>query len=135
LLPLRLVLQPSGQFVELNEPAMVLGRHSKADLRLPLPDVSRRHCRFVWTDGAWQVFDLQSLNGLYVNDQLVAHATLHAGDTLRIGGFKFTVELGFSAGSTASYEEQPTSKAQVMRRIAGALPPATDEDHLRRRAS
>src|SRR5258707_482200 len=73
--PLRLVLQPSGLQIELTGPEMLLGRHSSADIRLPLPDVSRRHCRFVFLDGRWQVFDLNSLNGVFVNDQPVAQAT------------------------------------------------------------
>src|SRR6266436_2874985 len=49
------VMQPNGMAVELMRPNMLLGRHSTADLRLPLPDVSRRHCRFLYQDGVWQV--------------------------------------------------------------------------------
>jgi pSer/pThr/pTyr-binding forkhead associated (FHA) protein len=60
---------------------------------LPLPDVSRRHCRFVWGDGRWQVLDLASLNGLWVNDRQVQHAVLEQGDRIRIGGFSFVVHL------------------------------------------
>jgi predicted component of type VI protein secretion system len=135
LLPLRLILQPSGRALELNRPDMVLGRHSKADLRLPLPDVSRWHCRFLWADGSWQVIDLHSLNGLYVNDQLTTHATLHSGDTLRIGGFTFMAAFPAGAGSTAPFGQKNAGEVEVMRNIAGALPVATGEDHLRRRAS
>jgi pSer/pThr/pTyr-binding forkhead associated (FHA) protein len=130
-----LVLQPTGQALELDRPDLVLGRHSKADVRLPLPDVSRRHCRFVWADGSWQVFDLQSLNGVYINDQLVAQATLRPGDTLRIGGFTFAVAFAAGAGSTASFGETPPDDAAVLGGIADALPAAMDDDHLRRRAS
>src|SRR2546423_3973024 len=52
-IPMTLVLQPNGLKVELTRPEMLLGRHSGADLRLPMPDVSRRHCRFVFQDGVW----------------------------------------------------------------------------------
>src|SRR5689334_11928171 len=52
-IPLRLILLPSGMIVDLTEAEVIVGRHSDADVRLPLPDVSRRHCRFVWCDGAW----------------------------------------------------------------------------------
>ena len=72
---------------------MVLGRHSEADVRLPLPDVSRRHCRFVFSAGHWRVIDLGSLNGIYVNGEPVQQAELHHSDTLRIGGFVFEVDL------------------------------------------
>jgi pSer/pThr/pTyr-binding forkhead associated (FHA) protein len=114
---------------------MILGRHSRADVRLPLPDVSRRHCRFVWADGAWQVIDLQSLNGVYVNDQRVTQATLHAGDTVRIGGFSFVVAPAAVAGSTASFAETPGDEREVLRDIAEALPESDAINPPRRRAS
>ncbi len=91
--PLRLVLHPGTAMVELTQVDNLIGRHSDADVRLPLPDVSRRHCRFVWVDGQWQVHDLNSLNGVFVNDEPVQQATLRAGDRVRIGGFTFRVEM------------------------------------------
>jgi pSer/pThr/pTyr-binding forkhead associated (FHA) protein len=91
--PLRLVLQPGGAVIEVTRPEVLVGRHSAADVRLPLPDVSRRHCRLHWAEGCWQVIDLDSLNGVYVNDEPVLQAPLHPGDLLRVGGFTFAVEL------------------------------------------
>ena len=91
--PLRLILQPSGATVELTQPDMLLGRHSQADLRLPLPDVSRRHCRFLFGQGMWQVIDLNSLNGVFLNGEAIRQATVRSGDLLRIGGFTFAVEV------------------------------------------
>src|SRR5262245_40204368 len=67
----RLELLPSGMTVDLARPDVLVGRHSEADVRLPLPDVSRRHCRFVYAAGRWQVIDLNSLNGVYVNGEKV----------------------------------------------------------------
>jgi pSer/pThr/pTyr-binding forkhead associated (FHA) protein len=92
--PLRLILQPSGMVLELTQPDMLFGRHSEADVRLPLPDVSRRHCRFQWVNGNWQVVDLKSLNGVFVNEQQVPEAVLRPGDRVRLGGFTFLVDLG-----------------------------------------
>jgi pSer/pThr/pTyr-binding forkhead associated (FHA) protein len=89
--PLRLRMQPGGYTIDLNEPDLVLGRHSEADLRVPLPDVSRRHCRFVHSDAGWELIDLGSLNGVYVNGARVAKAMLHAGDTVRICSIEFEV--------------------------------------------
>jgi pSer/pThr/pTyr-binding forkhead associated (FHA) protein len=110
--PLRLILRPSGVMVELTRPDMVLGRHSGADVRLPLPDVSRRHCRFVFNDGEWHVRDLDSMNGIYVNEEQVQQTTLHHHDALRIGGFTFDVDLG----------EAATPEGAILRSIANALP-------------
>jgi len=91
--PLRLLLQPSGAVVELTQPDILMGRHSQADVRLPLPDVSRRHCRFLFSQGVWQVIDLNSLNGVFLNGEPVRQASLRSGDLIRIGGFIFAVDL------------------------------------------
>jgi pSer/pThr/pTyr-binding forkhead associated (FHA) protein len=89
--PLRLRLHPGGYVIDLTAPDLVLGRHSEADLRMPMPDVSRRHCRFVHSGGAWELIDLGSLNGVYVNGARVERATLHTGDNIRICGVEFEV--------------------------------------------
>lgn len=108
--PLRLVLQPGDVVLELDRPDMVLGRHSQTDLRLPLPDVSRRHCRFTWSNGIWQVRDLASLNGVYVNGLLVQQAELSQNDLVRIGGFTFSIDLNGS--DRASNDAATASSAQ-----------------------
>jgi pSer/pThr/pTyr-binding forkhead associated (FHA) protein len=91
--PLRLVLQPSGVTLELTHPNMMVGRHTESDIRLPLPDVSRRHCRFLYADGKWSVVDLQSLNGTFVNQEPVEKAELQQNDLVQIGSFTFRIDL------------------------------------------
>jgi pSer/pThr/pTyr-binding forkhead associated (FHA) protein len=72
---------------------MIVGRHSQADIRLSLPDISRRHCRFVFTDGGWQVIDLYSLNGVFVNGERLHESVLRHGDRVRIASLIFEVDL------------------------------------------
>jgi hypothetical protein len=91
--PLKLILHPDGWAVELTQPNVVIGRHSSVDLRLHLPDVSRRHCCFSFADGAWQVIDLNSTNGVFVNNEQVPQAVLHHRDLVRIGSYTFQVDL------------------------------------------
>lgn len=103
LTPLRLVLQPTGLTFKLDRPRLVVGRHSTADVRLPLPDVSRFHCRFEFENGAWRVIDLNSMNGVYLNGARVTQSDIHPGDQIRLGGFTFVVETdraGAPAGQT-----------------------------------
>lgn len=92
-IPMKLVMQPGGLAVELTRPDTLVGRHLDVDLRLPLPDVSRRHCRFVYSDEGWKVMDLDSLNGIFLNNQRVEQSALSHGDMVRIGGFTFRVEI------------------------------------------
>ena len=88
-------------------------------MRLPLPDVSRRHCRFVCEAGRWRVIDLDSLNGVFVNGVMVQQAELRHRDRLRIGGFVFDVDL--CGGETT---------LQLSDAAAEVPPPS--EDELRR---
>ena len=125
--PLRLLLQPSGAVVELTQPDILMGRHSLADIRLPLPDVSRRHCRFVFSQGVWQVIDLNSLNGVCLNGEPVRQATLHQSDLLRIGGFIFAVDV--NGADTVAAESEA---AQGL--IRGLFQRPSDTE-LQRRAS
>jgi pSer/pThr/pTyr-binding forkhead associated (FHA) protein len=108
--PLRLMLQPSGLALELARPSMIFGRHSRCDVRLPLADVSRRHCRFWFQDGAWWVEDLESMNGVFVNDARVARWRLAAGDLVRIGSCAFSARPPADSGE------------HVLRTIADAIP-------------
>src|SRR4051812_30981840 len=82
LVPLRLLLKANSLSIEVTQPDSLVARHTEADVRLPLPDISRRHCRLVCSEGTWQIFDLNSLNGIYVNGERVQHATLHHRDVL-----------------------------------------------------
>jgi hypothetical protein len=122
--PLRLQLEPGSMAIELTAPDMVLGRHSTSDIRLPLPDVSRRHCRFLYAGGHWQVIDLQSLNGVWVNDQPVQRAPLYPGDRVQIGPLVFRVDA--PAPSVAAPPPGPAEpplhdlfRASTARRLAG----------------
>lgn len=90
---LQLVLVPTGLCVELNKADQIIGRHSSADVRLPLADVSRRHCRIVHIDGMWNIIDLDSMNGVYVNNRRIRQTRLQPGDQLRVGSFVFEVRL------------------------------------------
>jgi predicted component of type VI protein secretion system len=127
--PLRLVLYPGGCAVSLTRPDMVVGRHSSVDLRLHLPDVSRRHCRFVFAEGSWQLFDLDSLNGVFVNDQVVDQAALHQGDKIRIGSYTFEVDLTNRPDADAL----PSNGLKTLGNIADLL--AKPQDHSQRQAS
>jgi predicted component of type VI protein secretion system len=131
--PLRLRLRPGRFAVQLTRSGLVFGRHSSADVRLPLPDVSRQHCRFVYEAGRWQVIDLDSLNGVFVNDAPVRRADLHDHDTVRIGGFIFDVDMGGGESTLAVSDGRAGDSAGGLRSVVTALMPP--EDGGLRRAS
>jgi pSer/pThr/pTyr-binding forkhead associated (FHA) protein len=71
----------------------VIGRREDCDLRIPVGDVSRKHCRMVRTDDGIRIEDLGSSNGTHVNGQRVQESDLHAGDVVGIGPVQFIVQI------------------------------------------
>lgn len=116
--PLRLLLLPGGLCIELTRPNMLAGRHSESDIRLALPDVSRRHCRFLFQHGHWKIIDLDSMNGVFVNGERMQEATLYDGDQVRIGSILFAVRVEAPARSLTA----PQDPKGVLGRISQALP-------------
>lgn len=71
----------------------VIGRREDCDLRIPLGDVSRKHCRLIKDGETIRVEDLGSSNGTYRNGQRVQQSELTAGDTLQVGPVVFVLQV------------------------------------------
>lgn len=66
------------------------GRHPNADIFLDDVTVSRKHAEFSRQGKTFEVRDLASLNGTYLNGARIDLATLSNGDEVQIGKFKLT---------------------------------------------
>jgi len=79
---------------EIGEGWTRIGRSVTADLQLDDPSVSRRHALIVSEPGkALRVLDDRSLNGVFVNGDLVEWGKLSDGDELTIGRYRlFAIE-------------------------------------------
>jgi pSer/pThr/pTyr-binding forkhead associated (FHA) protein len=78
----------------------VIGRGREANLTLPHPLVSRKHCEIFEDNGKLCVRDLGSLNGTYVNNERITDATsLPSGDLLTVGAVTFRAVYGDPAAS------------------------------------
>jgi pSer/pThr/pTyr-binding forkhead associated (FHA) protein len=71
----------------------VIGRREDCDLRIPLGDISRKHCRLVRDGDTLRVEDLGSSNGTFHNAQRVQEATLTAGDSIQVGPVVFVLQV------------------------------------------
>lgn len=77
----------------LNAAETTAGRHPKSDIFLDDVTVSRRHVIFLRTPEGFFVRDNGSLNGTYLNQEIVEEAPLNNGDEVRIGKYQFTFFL------------------------------------------
>jgi FHA domain/Zinc-ribbon containing domain len=69
-----------------------IGRSVAADIRLDDPSVSRRHALIVFEkDRSLRVLDDRSLNGVFVNNDVVEWGKLEDGDELTVGRYHLFV--------------------------------------------
>ena len=76
----------SGTVFPFDKP-IVVGRGRGVDLKIDDPSVSRNHARVDRAAEHWQVSDLGSANGTFVNGRPLSRPTvLHDGDLVAFGG-------------------------------------------------
>lgn len=84
----------AGSRFLLDQPTTSAGRHPDSEIFLDDVTVSRRHAEFRLDGGDFQVVDVGSLNGTYVNREPVDSATLANGDEVQIGKFRLVFLTG-----------------------------------------
>lgn len=89
--------QPGERFF-VDRGELTVGRDPASDIFLNDITVSRTHAVISCTDDVVSVKDSGSLNGTYLNGEIVDEATLHNGDVLQIGTF----QMLFISGSGAA---------------------------------
>lgn len=102
-----------GRKFDLSESVVSIGRDASNRIRLHDTEVSRRHAEIRRTDAGYQVLDLGSANGTFVNNQRVQKAILQSGDRVGIG----QSILVFSAATRAA-DGLPSDLAEKIGMIA-----------------
>jgi pSer/pThr/pTyr-binding forkhead associated (FHA) protein len=73
----------------------LLGRGEDCDLAVHDAEVSRHHCILRFRGSEAVASDLGSSNGTFVNgNRIVSQMNLRTGDELRLGTFRFLIDLG-----------------------------------------
>lgn len=88
----------AGSRFLLDQPTTAAGRHPDSDIFLDDVTVSRRHAEFRQESNDFQVVDVGSLNGTYVNREPVDSAVLANGDEVQIGKFRLVFLTGPKTG-------------------------------------
>jgi pSer/pThr/pTyr-binding forkhead associated (FHA) protein len=81
----------AGSRFPLHQPVTSAGRDPRSDIFLDEVTVSRRHAEFRSERGELRVVDIGSLNGTYVNGQLIDSAVLTDGDEIQMGKFRLVL--------------------------------------------
>jgi pSer/pThr/pTyr-binding forkhead associated (FHA) protein len=88
----------AGSRFLLDQPITSAGRHPDSDIFLDDVTVSRRHAEFRLENNEFNVVDVGSLNGTYVNREPVDSAVLANGDEVQIGKFRLVFLTGPKQG-------------------------------------
>ena len=95
----------------LSRDITVIGRRDDCDLRIPLGEVSRKHCRLIKEGELLRLEDLGSSNGTYHNGQRIQEANIQPGDSIQVGSVGFVVQID---GVPAADEMQPQFAGQAV---------------------
>ncbi len=78
-----------------TEKRIVIGRGSECDFVINQPNVSRKHAYLHLEGNSYFIEDLNSTNGVYVNQQKISgREQINASDAITIGGFTFGISAG-----------------------------------------
>ncbi len=75
----------AGRKYEVDSGRFVIGRGDECDIRLNQGSISRQHAALDFYDGKWQIEDLGSQNGVFIDNQRVARADLTEKTKLQLG--------------------------------------------------
>lgn len=82
----------SSEAIKLRRDATIFGRE-KGDIVIQDHEVSSTHCQIQNIGGVYHVFDMNSTNGTFVNNERIVKAKLNDGDVVTIGQTSFRFQL------------------------------------------
>jgi ABC transport system ATP-binding/permease protein len=78
--------------VELNSPVVTIGRAADNNIRLEHPTISGHHAKVCKVDGGFEIVDLGSTNGTFINGQRVSRQLLNPHDRISLGAVQFVFD-------------------------------------------
>lgn len=99
--------------VELTAFPAILGRAKDCQFLIPLDELStsRQHARLEFAGGRWEIVDLQSRNGTFVNDKMISRQVIRSGDKIKLGSFELTFSTTDAPYVPPPIPDQPVNVA------------------------
>lgn len=113
-----------GNRLETDADVVRIGRDSGNDIQLHDTEVSRFHAEVRETADGYEMIDLQSSNGSYVNSDRTSRKLLHTGDRIQLGRttLVFTAEVDLTTRDISAENVDLIAKAPVESQIIERLP-------------
>ena len=86
---------PAGQFAGFRRGTLPIGRDPRWEFTLSDRRVSRAHAQIRQEAGRFILYDLDSVNGTFVNDKQVHRTLVQPGDRIRVGDTDLVFQTGF----------------------------------------
>jgi hypothetical protein len=80
-----------NKIVSLDQEIVKVGRIKSSHLQIEDPTMSRLHCVIERHPDGWDIIDLGSSSGTWINDLKTNKARLKKGDVIRLGAFRLHV--------------------------------------------
>ncbi len=81
-----------GDIIPLRKKSLLVGRRESCDIVLRFPNVSAHHCQLTLMNGYWYIRDLQSRNGVKVNNiRVTDEKRVDPGDSLAIAKHRYEI--------------------------------------------
>lgn len=81
-----------GDAIPLEKSRLLIGRRESCDITLRFPNVSSHHCELELVNGYWRVRDLNSRNGIKVNNERRDLSWLSPGDQISIARHVYEIQ-------------------------------------------
>lgn len=102
----------TSEAIKLRRDATIFGRE-KGDIVVSDHEVSSMHCQIQNIGGVYHIFDMNSTNGTFVNNERIVKAKLSHGDIITLGqtSFRFQLEDESSVRHIATIFKSQSKKA------------------------
>jgi pSer/pThr/pTyr-binding forkhead associated (FHA) protein len=81
-----------GEAIKLRRDATIFGRE-KGDIIIGDHEISSTHCQIQNINGVYHIFDMNSTNGTFVNNERIVKSKLNHGDIITVGQTSFRFQL------------------------------------------